>query len=544
MTRRALLLLVGLTTSACRPADTGVSDAARWEACNASGCLRLHGGGWFDLLDRDGEMVLQHAVGRLRLDDPGEEGTELTTESATRRVISEGQAGQLQLLAFHDGQPDLCWTLRAHPDGWFEAELAFTNRGSEPVLLAKASPVLADGRDDGGLFLGAHPSSHRILENGSYAALDFVAELVPGDVEQNEGYAIVMPGAFEGSSVSSWNHAVQDLDSDKAWVAGALSFERTTPVAGISYKPTRALEDEQGRTGFSHLATEGAYLPDGKPLAPGESLASERYFFWTGADALAGLEIYATAIAENLELVPWHKREADRRVPNGWNSWAGSGSTGGYGTDIDEEIILENLAIMASELRDWGIDWFQLDDGYEPTYGDWWWNKERFPHGPAWLTEQIRDAGLIPGLWMAPFQVYPDAPALRRRPGRLRGELGSAGPVPLGLQRGPDHQPLHAHRGRRGGPPARAGSGGAGHRWPPAGLRVLDRGAPGHGGGHRQLLHPQPHGPDPGPARAPGRAPVPRLEQADHHGGHAAAGGALGRGLRRAYPGLPRRGSQ
>jgi len=121
------------------------------------------------------------------------------------------------------------------------------------------------------------------------------------------------------------------------------------------------------------------------------------------------LEKYADAIAREQGIVPWHRRKAGRRVPNGWNSWTGSSSSGGYGTDIDETIILDNLDVMAAEFRDWGMDWFQMDDGYEPYYGDWWFREDRFPHGPRWLSDQIRARGLRPGLWLAPFDPSPDS---------------------------------------------------------------------------------------------------------------------------------------
>ncbi len=415
----SLILLWG-----CKAEDSGAPASGAVELANDAGWLSVEGGS-LQLLNAEGEPVLQGATARVRLDDWGEQGRQLLVSELDCSLQEQGDTVTARCSG-DPAEPVLLWTLRAHPEGWFEARLRVENTTDAELSVAKLSPLYLDGRDGGALFLGEHPSSHRVVENGSYAALDFVAELVPGDKEQNEGYATVMPGAFEGHSASSWNHGVQDLDSPRAWVAGALSFERTTPVMNLSYKQSRAVEGEDGRTGFSFLALEGAYLPAPKRVPPGESLDSELFAFWTGEDALEGLELYAHAIAQTLDLTPWHKREPGRRVPNGWNSWAGSGSTGGYGTDIDEEIILANLDIMARELRDWGIDWFQIDDGYEPTYGDWTWREDRFPNGPAWLSEQIRDRGLIPGLWMAPFQIYPDAPLVTEHPDWL------ADPVELG----------------------------------------------------------------------------------------------------------------
>ncbi len=423
--RMLLIPLPFLVQSGCKPYDTGGTRDDSLEACNDQGCLRAEAGGTISLVNTENEVVLERATARLVMDDYGDDGTAILLSDADEDGISwslsagDAYGTETLLMVAQPSdveQPALSWTLGAHPDGWFTATLRVENTTELDISVAKLSPLYLDGRDGGALYLGGHPSTHRIVENGSYAALDFVVDLVPGDVDQNEGYATVMPGNFEGHSASSWNHGVQDLESERAWVAGALTFESTTPVMNLSYRESRSTLSEDGRNGFSFLAAEAAYLPAPKVVAPGDSLESERYYFWTGADALEGLELYATAIAETLDLTPWHKREEGRRVPNGWNSWAGSGSTGGYGTDINEEVILENLAIMASELRDWGIDWFQIDDGYEPTYGDWWWREDRFPNGPAWLSEQIRDAGLIPGLWMAPFQVYPDAEMVTEHP--------------------------------------------------------------------------------------------------------------------------------
>ncbi|MFH1466118.1 MAG: glycoside hydrolase family 36 protein [Pseudomonadota bacterium] len=417
---RVLLLLPALSLG-CDP-DNVDPFGALPTACNDAGCLWLHADGALGLYVSPGDPVLQGATARAMLDDWGEDGTALIladldcTAGDDMVVNCPGDAAQ----------PGFTWTLTANPDGWFEASLTLENTTDHDLSVAKLSPLYLDGRDGGALFLGDDPATHRILEDGAYGALDFVANLVPGDVERNEGYATVAPGAFEGASVSSWDHAVQDLESERAWVAGALTFAQTTPVVNLTYQASRAQESPDGRTGFSFLAAEGAYLPEPKVVAPGASLTSETFYFWTGADALDGLELYADAIAQTLDLTAWHKRAEGRRVPNGWNSWSGSSSTGGYGTDINEEVILANLEVMATELRDWGVDWFQIDDGYEPTYGEWTWREDRFPHGPAWLTEQIRAQGLTPGLWLAPFQVYPDAPIATDHPDWF------ADPIPMG----------------------------------------------------------------------------------------------------------------
>lgn len=399
--------------------------------------LRYHrGAGHLDVVDAAGDPILVHAVAAVLL-DACDDGTRLATDDAGRERAEEawmeddalGSSHRLAITRLgQGGEPDVTWTIAGYPDGgFFTFRTDVANGTGADVVVAKASPLQVDARRGGALYLGEHPATHRILENGAYAALDFTVEVLPGDAPHDEGYMMVAPGHYEGHSVSSWNHAVQDLESDRGWVAGALTFEAQTPVANLSYNPWHEVVGDDGRVAFTFLSLEAAYLPEPKVVAPGEALASELYYAHpTEPDALTGLERYADAIATHQGLVPWHRRDPERRVPNGWNSWSGSGSTGGYGTGIDEEIILANLDVMATELRDWGVDWYQIDDGYEPIYGDWVWNEERFPHGPAWLSDQIRAAGLIPGLWMAPFTPHPDSQLVADHPDWM------ADKIPLG----------------------------------------------------------------------------------------------------------------
>jgi hypothetical protein len=71
--------------------------------------------------------------------------------------------------------------------------------------------------------------------------------------------------------------------------------------------------------------------------------------------------------------------------------------------------MIDNLDAMAEEFSDFGGEWFQIDDGYEYYYGDWDWRTDRFPDGQAWMGDQIEARDLIPGVWIAPFQVSEDS---------------------------------------------------------------------------------------------------------------------------------------
>ncbi len=428
--------------------DDSATDPEEWTTLelDAGGSqLVYHRDGYLDIVDESGNVILAHGIGALRLDEWGEEALRLTTDADRERLVdftsgttALGDAQRIEVtVTGADGEPDLLWSIAAYrAGGFYTFRLAIDNSTEDTLALAKATPLETRWDEDGGLFLGQAPAEHRILENGSYAALDFIAMVNPGDMERDEAYANIAPGEFEGHSVSTNNHAIIDLGcagsgapGSCGWVAGALSFQTSAPVVEVSHNPLLAPTSADGRLGFHYFAAEAAWLPDPRPLAPGEDLDSEWFYVRPVAGDVGGaLEEYADAVAAAVGTVPWHRREEGRRVPNGWNSWSGSGSTGGYGTGLGEAEVLENLDVMATELRDWGIDWFQVDDGYEPHYGDWYdWVEEKYPSGPAGLSQAIRDRGLKPGLWMAPFTASLESDLYADHPDWF------AEPVPLGI---------------------------------------------------------------------------------------------------------------
>jgi len=382
--------------------------------------------GSIDILDNDGRPVLVKARAAIQLDELGDAGSWIGNDRpADNEVVTEsvqtplGSGEQIRVLTpALGGDILLRWTITGYPKGGFYTfGLDIENRGDEGLNLAKAVPLEIDGNRGGGLFLGEHPSTHRILDSGSYAILDYIPGIVPGDLALNEGFLIFAPGDFRGASVANWNHAVVDTLTGKTWVAGGLEFETSTGVFSLAHNEYAAAVDADGRTGFAIFAAEQPYLPEAKPIPSGQSFSADSiYAHPSETNPFDGLENYAQAVKKYLGIELYTERVPGARIPNGWNSWAGSGSTGGYGTDINETNILANLDVMADEFRDWGMDWFQLDDGYEPFYGDWSWRQDRFPNGPAWMSQQIRDRGLKPGLWMAPFALDPNSQIVADHP--------------------------------------------------------------------------------------------------------------------------------
>lgn len=301
----------------------------------------------------------------------------------------------------------LTLTLAFDPQATAEIRLRLTVRNDrqQPITVDKLTPLLMRTEDGAALALGSDPRDVRILENGQLLVLDPTVQLVHGDRERL-GLADLLPLDLRGNSISNWNHIVADpAHPERSIVAGFLSFDRCVPTLGIGMAPD-AQPGAGGVRPFTVYAAENRYIFDGKPLAPGAELASELLWLRPFApDPLAALEAYARDLAAQQGLVPWTQRGPGHPVPAGWNSWTGSGGSGGHGTDISEALILASLEVYRREFGSFGTNFFQIDEGWQARRGDWQFRPDRFPHGGKWLADQIVAAGFRPGLWVAAFSV-------------------------------------------------------------------------------------------------------------------------------------------
>ena len=106
-----------------------------------------------------------------------------------------------------------------------------------------------------------------------------------------------------------------------------------------------------------------------------------------------------------------------------------------YG-NIDEGKLLADLKGMHSAgklAESIATQLFQIDDGYCKV-GDWLEvDAGKFPHGLAPIAQEVRDAGFLPGLWVAPFVCEENSRLARERSDwLLRDEAGD--PVRTGPQ--------------------------------------------------------------------------------------------------------------
>ena len=199
------------------------------------------------------------------------------------------------------------------------------------------------------------------------------------------------PGRF-------WSEPVGALvTSREALVAGAASLADQFVQVWADLRPNRLelLLQSQG---------------DDVPLAAGETATSEWFYLeWVSfpdmtdprpASASSAawrdpLAQYAYAVARQMGVT------RPRPAPVGWSSWYI------FWDKVAESDVMGNLATAALLAEELPLQVLQLDQGFEPIWGDWTERNERFPHSLEWLAQRVRGSGFTPGLWLAPLTVHP-----------------------------------------------------------------------------------------------------------------------------------------
>lgn len=115
------------------------------------------------------------------------------------------------------------------------------------------------------------------------------------------------------------------------------------------------------------------------------------------------------------------KRWKPVRPVAGWLDWYLT-----YGKTTEDEL-LRQVDWLAENLRDWGLEVIQIDDGWQAHFAerlegqlgkkptDWLHTNENFPHGMAWLADRIHEKGFQAGIWLVPYATN-DAARIREHP--------------------------------------------------------------------------------------------------------------------------------
>ncbi|MFN7997579.1 MAG: glycoside hydrolase family 36 protein [Bryobacteraceae bacterium] len=250
---------------------------------------------------------------------------------------------------------------------------------TEPLLVQSLEPVRAVWTEGGAC---NWPDVTKLLTNG-YMYYD------PGRVED---FYFISRRATE----SVWNMGFFRDDQQPGLVIGFLENQVAEGKIAVSRQYGSGDWDK------TFALTAEAFYNREFLIPPGGSVSSGRVAFQIATDIFTALESYAQAIGElhRIRLNP---------IVTGWCNWFFTNEF------VHEDEIVRNAEFVGRHLRPFGMEYIQLDDGYQRAFGDWEAN-ENFPHGMKWLAGKIHDAGLKAGIWLAPYCITDGTEVQRTHP--------------------------------------------------------------------------------------------------------------------------------
>jgi alpha-galactosidase len=137
-------------------------------------------------------------------------------------------------------------------------------------------------------------------------------------------------------------------------------------------------------------------------LPPGEQFSTHETFIATHTgDYFAVLDTYRRIMADRGVASPAPPDAAYEPI---WCAW-------GYERACTVQLIEDTLP----KVRDLGLRWVVIDDGWQSNIGDWNLNRAKYPAGEAdmrRLVQRIRAEGLKPRLWWTPLAAAPGSDLL------------------------------------------------------------------------------------------------------------------------------------
>lgn len=288
------------------------------------------------------------------------------------------------------GQPDLLCILRLHEAPAFaEIEVQVRN-GAEKAITVQAIRIV-NSTAPGGVNLDGPETADRVLS-------DSFSEDRPSMKIHD------LNDVAEGLDRAVGSQLIYNRQSHLSLFLAALTSERWLTVLrlAVDSKQPQITGYEVDSTGTTELLKENSLKqssPEDRvelslPVAPGASLSSERLLVSIAADYHAQLETYGDLVRR------LHHARVSAPTPMGWWSWTA------YYFGLSEGSALTNAQVLAGHLKNLGYTFFHMDEGYQFARGEYSTpNANLFPRGLVPLEDQVRNLGLVPGIWTSPFQV-------------------------------------------------------------------------------------------------------------------------------------------
>ncbi len=267
------------------------------------------------------------------------------------------------------------------------------NVSQQDILINSLEPIRVIKSEGGMLSI---PGVSKCITNGAmYYNAGIIHEFGTDYKIENDiiGVSLVNHSiASPNETVNSWwNAGLFSGYNKESFVLGYL--ENKSGLGQLLISKTAADE-------ISFLA-ESVYDPE-TILRPGKTISSDRFMINIAGDPYSALENYAQASGTL-------QRARTSSIINGWCSWFYTLSK------VTEAEVITNTEFASKHLKQFGLEYIQIDEGYQKWHGDWEGN-ERFPHGMKWLADKIKSYGFKAGLWISPYVISEPTELFQKHP--------------------------------------------------------------------------------------------------------------------------------
>ncbi|MEC8193337.1 MAG: glycoside hydrolase family 36 protein [Myxococcota bacterium] len=267
--------------------------------------------------------------------------------------------------------------------------------GWQPTLVARRDGVfrglILEGR------ITTVGESPPVFWRQGYQSWSWSGVTVPGEPTRDAEGVLVPAGDGDGRTVFDEN------DFTSWWVGLVGRHDGTSLLFGVQGATQSrffmGIDESEVQLVWGHRGERWS-------MTRGESLVLDPLWVGAGTDAHALHRAYAKATVQRTPV-------ADRpaRPPTGWATWYQ------YYADVTEEDVRSNLTALTELSRAAvpPVDVFQIDDGWQVRWGDWWAGDD-FPSGMTAIAADIAASGMTPGLWLAPFYMSTESETFQTNP--------------------------------------------------------------------------------------------------------------------------------
>jgi alpha-galactosidase len=284
---------------------------------------------------------------------------------------------------------------------WAAIQLRLRNPGKKSLRIGKLNLLQISSAEDGVLDLGRHPAEYRVLiESGASGKYTGVRSIVANDGTHESKHLSLIYSPSSKVAFFAGQGTIKET-----WVRVITEYGERDHLGNYTYAQHDRIRRWRIECDFADYS-----------LDPGEEISTDFILLAFHSDPFFLLESYAEAVCK-LNAVREFKRED---IPVGWMTWYNQEShlRGGGGNArgaVKEAVVLEQASYIQKHLKEYGVNFIEIDEGYERALGDWDAN-EFVPSGMGGIAKKIKEKGLLPGVWVSPFIVSERAKVFQEHP--------------------------------------------------------------------------------------------------------------------------------